>query len=302
MRIAVAATPHVAIPTLEAILNSEHQLISVITQPDRMAGRGQEMKATPVAEWAASKNIPLLKPLDSSELREVSASVDCVVTVGYGVLLPEAIINIPLHGFLNLHFSLLPRWRGAAPVQRSIQAGDQETGVTVFKLDRGMDTGPIYVQKNFHIPQDFRSAELFQSLSVLGAQAVLETLNEIRDGVSPREQNDLDASVAPKISKADALISWAKSGDEILRNLKAFYPSPVAWTQFRGEVLRIESARNSTIEGLKPGQLHISDGGLHIGTGTTALQLLQVVPAGKKSTDVKAWLNGARIQAGEYFE
>lgn len=302
MRIAVAATPSVALPTLEALLNSPHQLVFVITQPDRVAGRGKQMTATPVAQWATSNNIPVLKPQNPSELGEISTSVDCVITVGYGVLLPEEIINIPLHGYLNLHFSLLPKWRGAAPVQRSIQAGDQETGVTVFRLDRGMDTGPIYIQKSFKIPENFRSAELFQSLSSLGAGAVLETLKVIESGALPIIQSELDASLAPKISKIDALISWESSAEEILRNIKAFFPSPVAWTNFRGEVLRIESAGSSVVEGLKPGELKISDGQLHVGTGKGAIELHQLVPAGKKSTDVKAWLNGARIQASEYFE
>lgn len=301
MRLAVAATPSVAIPTLDAISKSEHQLAAVITQPDRAAGRGKELRATPVADWAHAKQIPILKPAEPSDLREISESVDCVVTVGYGVILPEAIINLPKYGYINLHFSLLPKWRGAAPVQRAIQAGDSQTGVTVFKLDRGMDTGPIYIEKKFSIPENFRSAELFESLSQIGATAVLEALDAIDLGTTPKPQVGLE-SVAPKISKEEARISWLQPSDEILRKIKAFYPAPVAWTNFRGESLRIESAKISSTTDLPSGQLRIIDGELHVGTSEGALEIINIIPAGKKSIDVKSWLNGARIQSGEQFE
>ncbi|CAB4867611.1 unannotated protein [freshwater metagenome] len=302
MRLAVAATPSIAIPTLRALSDSEHDLVAIITQPDRGAGRGKELRQTPVASWAISNEIPLLKPLDSDELIEISESVECVVTVGYGVILPESIINLPKHGYLNLHFSLLPKWRGAAPVQRAIQAGEKETGVSIFKLDRGMDTGPIYLQKKIAIPDEFRSQELFEALSEIGAMAVLETLQGIDEGVKPIPQSENNATIAAKISKEEARIEWNLSSSQIFRNIKAFYPAPIAWTLFRNEVVRIESAKISGMDDLTPGELRVINRGLHVGTQDGALEILTIVPAGKKSIDVGSWLNGARIQGNERFE
>ena len=176
MRLAVAASPEVAIPTLEALLGSSHELVSVISQPDRPAGRGKVLTPTPVSEWALAHQLPLLRPDSKEEIAAAVEDVDCVVTIGYGVLLPESILSIPRYGFLNLHFSLLPRWRGAAPVQRAIEAGDAVTGVTVFQLDAGMDTGPIYVQESYPISAETTAGELLDELSKFGPKLIAETL------------------------------------------------------------------------------------------------------------------------------
>ena len=300
MRIAVAATPQVAIPTLDALLTSPHQLIGVITQPDRAAGRGKEFRQSEVGDWAESHEIPLLKPKHPTELIEYSKSLDCVVTVGYGVLLPPEVFNAPKYGYLNLHFSLLPKWRGAAPVQRAIQAGDKESGVTVFKLNEGMDTGPISVQKSFTIPEGFRSAELFTELAKLGATAVLETLTVIESGFNPVAQIDEGVSKAGKISKDDARLDWNRTSIEVLRDIRAFYPSPIAWTNFRGENLRIENAAMSS-EKLTSGAIKVVNGSLFVGTKDGSLEILKLIPAGKKSIDTKSWLNGARITQEDHF-
>ena len=300
MRIGVAATPLVAIPTLEALSASTHELVAVITQPDRAAGRGKEMRQSEVGKWATSNGIQLIKPNEPSELLEISKAVDCVITVGYGVLLPAEVFNAPRYGYLNLHFSLLPKWRGAAPVQRSIQAGDAVTGVTIFKLDEGMDTGPIYIQKTLSIPADYRSSELFRELSILGASAVLEALVKIDGNEEPIAQTNSGASRAPKISKDDARIDWIRTSDEILRDVRAFFPSPIAWTSFRDETIRIERAVISH-EKLRPGALSASSDSLHVGTGDGSLQIMQLTPAGKKSVDAKSWLNGARISSQDNF-
>lgn len=301
MRLAVAATPGVAIPTLEAILKSEHDLVAVITQPDRAAGRGKGLRESEVGEWAKARGLTLLKPLESKEMIGLAKTVDSVLTVGYGVLLPEELISIPKFGFLNLHFSLLPKWRGAAPVQRAIQAGDAVSGVTVFELDQGMDTGPIYVQRSFDIPDGFRSADLFESLGTLGASAVMETLSMIAGGAKPTPQNPNGSSKANKISKEEARIDWNRKSIDITRDIRAFFPAPMSWTHFRGEVIRIESAQNSETE-IGPGVLKADEGRLLVGTGEGSVEVLRIIPAGKKSLDASAWLNGARITEIDCFE
>jgi len=301
VRLAVAATPGVAIPTLDAILESEHELVAVITQPDRAAGRGKELRESHVGQWANNRGIPLLKPIESKEILDLAKSVDCVLTVGYGVLLPIDLISIPKFGFLNLHFSLLPQWRGAAPVQRAIQAGDPISGVTVFQLDQGMDTGPIYIQKSFDVPDGFRSADLFESLSILGAGAVLETLSLMASGAKPQPQLPNGSSKANKISKEEARINWNRTNLEILRDIRAFFPSPICWTHFRGEVIRIESAQMSVAR-ITPGVLKVEEGRVLVGTGEGSVEILRVIPAGKRPLEAGAWLNGARLTETDCFE
>jgi len=301
VRIAVAATPRVAIPTLEALLNSEHELVAVITQPDRAAGRGKELRESEVSDWAADLGIPVFKPLESMEMVDIARSVDCVITIGYGVLLPAELISIPKWGFLNLHFSLLPRWRGAAPVQRAIQAGDKVTGVTVFELDEGMDTGPIYTQKSFDIPDGFRSAELFDSLSALGAEAVLESLARMSGGAKPVPQTSIGSSKAKKISKEEARVNWQLSSLEITRDIRAFFPAPISWTQFRGEIIRIESAQLAEPR-IAPGSLKVVGGKVLVGTADGSIEILRIIPAGKKPQEATSWQNGARLAETDSFE
>ena len=302
MRLAVAATPDVALPTLREILKSEHELIAVITQPDRPAGRGKELRETPVSAWAKANSVKLIKPENPSELKEISKEVDCVITIGYGVILPEEIISRPKNGYLNLHFSLLPRWRGAAPVQRAVEAGDTKTGVTVFQLDKGIDTGPIYIQKEIPVEPQFRSSDLFSKLAEIGAEAVAESLALIEDGATARPQNIEMETHAMKISKEEARIDWSKDSQIILREIKAFYPAPVSWTIFRGDPFRIENAQSSSITGLAQGELKVLANTLHVGTGNGSLEILEIIPAGKKPLHVTAWLNGARISSGEHFD
>ena len=302
MRLAVAATPDVALPTLREILKSEHELIAVITQPDKPAGRGKELRETPVSVWAKTNNVLLIKPENPSELKEISKEVDCVITIGYGVILPEEIINLPKNGYLNLHFSLLPRWRGAAPVQRAIEAGDTKSGVTVFQLDKGMDTGPIYIQKEIQVDPQFRSSDLFSKLAEIGAQAVVESLALIESGVAAHPQNNEMASRAMKISKEEARINWSKNSQNILREIKAFYPAPISWTIFRGDSFRIENAQSSSVTGLAQGELKVLANTLHVGTGDGSIEILEIIPAGKKPLHVSRWLNGARISSGERFD
>ena len=218
----MAATPDVAIPTLNWLITSEHQLLSVITQPDRPAGRGRTLKESVISEWARENDVPCFKPASVTETATLIEGADVLLTIGYGVLLPEELLSIPMHGCLNLHFSLLPRWRGAAPVQRAIEAGDSVSGVTVFQLDPGMDTGPIYSVKRFALDSDITSDELFSELGALGVEAVEDSLNAIKAGIRPEPQKSDGATRAMKISKEECEINWNLDAQLISQKIRAF--------------------------------------------------------------------------------
>ena len=301
MRIAVAATPEVAIPTLDALLASRHELVCVITKPDAPAGRGRALQATTVADWAERNNVTLYKP-DSSELiGELTADLDLVVTIGFGLLLPLEILEKPRYGFINLHFSLLPRWRGAAPVQRAIEAGDSVTGVTVFQLDAGMDTGPIYTSAQIPLSVSTTADQLFQSLAILGVAPVLQTLELVERGERPTAQENAGASRAYKLSKEEGRIDWSLSAEVINRKVNAFNPAPGAWSNFRGQVIKIDKVRFSDQIALA-GQLKVVEKSIYIGTATSALELLEVTPSGKAKMTAASWANGARLGATDMLQ
>jgi methionyl-tRNA formyltransferase len=301
VQIALAATPEVAIPTLEALLLSEHDLVSVITQPDRPAGRGLSLKESPVAIWGKDHGISVQKPVDQAELKTAIVGIDLVITIGFGVIIKEEILDLPKHGFINLHFSLLPKWRGAAPVQRAIEAGDEVTGVTVFKLDKGMDTGPIYRQKEIAMPHKATTESLLQVLSVVGAPVVLDAISAIEANEAPVIQSLDGASRADKLSKEEARIDWQDASFNIERKIRAFYPAPGAWTTFRDEAIKIESANTGEAMAGLPGEIFMEGKDLFVSTPEGSLQILKVKPAGKASMDAISWINGARIEQHERF-
>jgi len=294
VRIAVAATPEVAIPTLEALRLSSHELAFVITRADAPAGRGRELQASPVAQWAQQNDVEVKKPDTAAEIGELVMGLDLVITIGYGFILPENILKIPKYGFINLHFSLLPRWRGAAPVQRAIEAGDNVTGITVFKLDKGMDTGPIYLSAEVPLTRDCNSAELFEILANMATKPVLESLQLIAAGQPPKVQLESGASRANKLSKEEGRIAWNTPAITIERKVNAFNPNPGAWSNFRGQNLKIDKVR-ATEEVLPIGQMDLIDKSVLVGTSTNALELVEVTPAGKARLSATAWANGARI-------
>lgn len=301
MRICIAATPSVAIPTLEAILASDHEIVSVITRPDAPAGRGRGLKSSAVSDWASANGIKLHKPESIDEISLLVAASDLVITIGFGVLLPETTLNIPKHGFINLHFSLLPRWRGAAPVQRALEAGDSITGVTVFQLDAGMDTGPIYTSLPFDIEPSVNTSELLLDLSSLGVQAVLSAISQIENGESPKVQSGDGATRANKLSTEEAQINWSKNSLEIVNKIRAFYPNPGAWSTFRAMKIKIESAKVSELI-LKPGVIALQGRSVVVGTGNGAIELLSVKAAGKSAMSAQDWANGQHLLPNEKFE
>jgi len=302
VRLAVAASPEVAIPTLELLLEQGFDLRAVITQPDRPSGRGLSVKESPVSKWAAMHQLPVHKPVSQEELALCVKEFDLVITIGFGLLIKEEVLNIPKYGFINLHFSLLPSWRGAAPVQRSIEAGDKQTGVTVFKLDKGMDTGPIYRQQKIEIPNGVTTPKLLTELALIGAPLVLDTISAIKANEPPTPQSDNGASKAEKLSKDEGRINWHESADAIDRKIRAFFPSPGTWTTFRSEPIKLEKVSISTQSLLQPAQIHVINKQLFVGTGTTAIVLEEVRPSGKASMSAQSWANGARISENESFE
>ena len=233
MRVSVAATPNAAIPTLNWLLHSSHELVFVITRPDSPAGRGLIPQESIVGRWARTHNLECIKPVASAELFDSLARTDLVITIGYGVILPEKILSVPRYGFINLHFSLLPAWRGAAPVQRSILGGDQISGVTVFALDSGMDTGPIYHQQAMPIDPYENAGDLLVRMAEIGPEVLAESITLIEEGVLPKMQLLNGASYATKVTKGEARIDWQKSAISVHRQLRAFTPEPGTRTTWR---------------------------------------------------------------------
>ena len=302
MQIAVAATPEVAIPTLELLLKSGKNLVAVITQPDRPAGRGLTLKETPVSLWAKEHQIPVHKPNSQDELAEIVKSFDLVITIGFGMIIREEILALPKFGFINLHFSLLPRWRGAAPVQRAIEAGDLVTGVTVFQLDRGMDTGPIFRKVTVDVGNGATSESLLSDLADLGAKPVIETIDAISAGEIPRVQESSGATRANKLSKEEGRIDWSLPVEVIDRKIRAFYPNPGSWTTFRGAIVKIEKVAIHTGQPGTPGALSAINRELVVSCGEGSLMVKELQPTGKPVMAASAWLNGAQLKENERFE
>ena len=301
MKVAVAASPEVAIPSLEYLLNSKHELALIISRPDNQVGRGRELTPTAVSHWAKSNGIELYCPKKASDFDDRLKSFDLVITIGYGLLLPDYILVQPKHGFINLHFSLLPKLRGAAPAQRAIINGLAETGVTVFQLDSGMDTGPIYLQTKHSIKPNTTAGELLDELAQLGPSAIGETLSAIENGIEPVAQDHSLATSAAKLTKSEAQIDWSETAENIVNRILGFAPNPGATAKFRGEVLRISKARVSE-HSLSLGEISLLSGSVLVGTSTSAVELLEVTPAGKKAMSATAWANGARFTVGETIE
>ena len=303
MIVAVAATADVAIPTLEWLVKSEYQLLRVITTPDSKAGRGKVLTPSPVAMWADTNKLEISKPDTHEEMKNAFQGVDVVVAIAYGRILTKDVLNIPKHGFLNLHFSLLPAYRGAAPVQRSILSGDVVTGISIFKIDENLDTGPIYLQNEFKIPENSTSDEVLGELAYLGASAFGAVLEMIEQGVAPSAQSATGVSFAPKISKVEAKLDWHLPAEKIINAVRAFTSNPGAWTSHRGSLLKItEIGQHGGEQKLEPGVLCAAGKRLFIGTASDSVEIMKIIPAGKKEMPASDWINGARLTDGEVFE
>ena len=298
MRIVFGGTPDVAIPSLDALAGSRHELVAVVTRPDAPSGRGKKLTASPVAQRAAELGIEVLKPQRPRDeefvARLAELAPDCCPVVAYGALLPQRVLDIPQHGWVNLHFSLLPAWRGAAPVQHAILAGNKTTGATTFRIVLELDAGPVFATVTEPIRPDDTAGDLLHRLSVSGARLLVTTLDGIEDGTltpTPQPESDGQLSYASKISVDDARIDWKEPADVVDRLIRACFPAPGAWTTFEGERFKINSARISDAV-LPPGVLDVTKRSVRVGTGTQALALGEVQTQGKKPMAAADWARG----------
>jgi methionyl-tRNA formyltransferase len=306
MRVVFAGTPEVALPALAAVADSAHELAGVVTRPDAPTGRGRRLTPSPVAEAAEALGVPVLKPGHPREpdfqdaLRALSP--DACPVVAYGALLPQSALDIPLRGWINLHFSLLPAWRGAAPVQHAIWAGDDVTGATTFRIVKELDAGPTYGLMTETIRPDDTAGALLGRLAEGGAGLLVATLDGLADGsLEERPQLGDDVSFAPKITVDDARVDWSQAAALIDRQVRACTPTPGAWTTYAGERLKLGPV--SLADGsLPPGELMAGKTAVVVGTGTRALRLGEVQAVGKRPMPAADWARGLRLGGGEVLE
>jgi methionyl-tRNA formyltransferase len=293
------------VPSLDLLLRSGHEVVAVLTRPDARSGRGRSLSRSPVAERADAAGIPVLQPRSPREpeflAQLAELAVDCAPVVAYGALVPQAALDLPRHGWVNLHFSLLPAWRGAAPVQHAVMAGDEITGACTFRLEAGLDTGPVYGTVTEPIGRRDTAGDLLDRLAVSGAQLLLATLDGIEAGaLQPQPQPAEGISLAPRIEVADARVEWALPAHVVDRQVRGVTPAPGAWTTWRGDRLRLGPVEPlPTSLGLEPGELAVGTSGVLVGTGRGAVRLGDVQPAGKRMLPAADWARGARPAAGE---
>ena len=308
MRLVFAGTPDVAVPALQALLDSDrHQVVAVLTRPDAPAGRGQRPARSPVATLADKAGLIVLTPRRLADpeflVRLGELAPDCCPVVGYGALVPRVALDIPRHGWVNLHFSLLPAWRGAAPAQAAIRHGDEITGATTFALEEGLDTGPVYGTVTEVIrPQD-TAGELLSRLADAGAELLVATLDGIADGtLRPVPQPAEGVSHAPKLSAKDAQVDFSAPAFAVHRQVRAVTPAPGAWTRFRDQRVGLGPVELADVDGLGPGELLVGKREVLVGTATSAVRLGAVTAPGKRAMPAPDWARGARPQPRERFE
>lgn len=301
MRLVFAGTPEVAVPSLDAIVASGHELVGIVTRPDAPAGRGRKLVASPVAQRAEELGLPVLRP-DHPRDAEFQAALrdlrpDCCPVVAYGALLPQSALDIPAHGWVNLHFSVLPSWRGAAPVQHSIWAGDEVTGATTFRIVKAMDAGPTFGVMTERIRPTDTAGDLLGRLAEGGAGLLVATLDGIEDGsLEARAQQAEGVSLAPKITVEDALVDWAEPAVAVDRRIRACTPGPGAWTTYDSERFKLGPVTaDPDHEPLPPGRISVSKSAVLVGTGTTPVRLGLVKAFGKKEMAAADWARGVRV-------
>jgi methionyl-tRNA formyltransferase len=305
MRVVFAGTPEPALPSLHAIAESQHDLVGVVTRPDAPAGRGRRLVASPVALAAEQLGVPVLKPDHPRDpdfqqaLRDLAP--DACPVVAYGALLPQSALDIPTHGWINLHFSVLPNWRGAAPVQHSIWAGDEVTGATTFRIVKALDAGPTFGLMTERIRPTDTAGDLLERLAEGGAGLLVATLDGIADGsLEAREQPEDGVSLAPKLTTEDARIDWSHPAIAVDRRIRACTPAPGAWTTLAGE--RVKLGPVTMADGALPaGEIMVGKNTVVVGTGTAAVRLGDVQAVGKRQMPAADWARGLRLESGAVF-
>jgi methionyl-tRNA formyltransferase len=297
LRVIFAGTPDFAAKHLEALVGSQHQVVAVYSQPDRPAGRGKKLQASAVKQLALTHDIPVFQP-ESLKLAEAQAQLaeidaDIMVVVAYGLILPKTVLDTPRLGCLNVHGSLLPKWRGAAPIQRAIWAGDLVSGVTIMQMDEGLDTGDMLFKSEVQISESETSASLYEKLALIGPKALVESLDNLSD-LTPEPQDDSAATYAKKLSKEEAQLDWQVAALQLERNVRAFNPWPIAWFNVNDNAIKVRDAQviQKAPSSAKPGEIFRADKtGIYVATSDGALQLLTIQVPGKKAMPVADVLN-----------
>lgn len=302
LKIIYAGTPEFAVPALDALIRSSHQLVAVYTQPDRPAGRGRKLKFSPVKECALLHGIDVIQPQTFKNQVDVerfqSYCADLMVVAAYGILLPPVILQAPRLGCINIHGSLLPRWRGAAPVQRAILAGDKQTGITLMQMDAGLDTGAMLAKASVHIDENITAGELHDALKLLGSDLLMNNLEAIeKSAINAQPQDDTSACYAAKLTKQEALIDWNKPAELIHREIRAFNPSPVSHTELQGKNVKIWSAGLTGQSSTEPAGCVISHDkqGIQVSCGEGVLSIKEIQFAGKKRGTAEQLLNSRKL-------
>jgi methionyl-tRNA formyltransferase len=305
VRIVFAGTPGTALPSLAAILDSHHEVSAVLTRPDAPAGRGRKLKPSPVAQMAMDAGVEVLRPQRPRDpdflARLAELRPDCAAVVAYGGLLPKAALDVPKHGWVNLHFSLLPAWRGAAPVQHAILAGDEMTGASTFQIEEELDSGPVYGVVTEPVRATDTSGDLLERLAFSGARLLVATLDGIEDGsLVAQPQSPDGVSWAPKLTAVDAEVDWSAPALRVDRLIRACTPDPGAWTTFRGERLKLRPVRiDPETTDLAVGELRDNRDQVLAGAASHAVVLGEVQPQGRRAMPARAWARGARLEPGE---
>ena len=307
MRVIFAGTPDFAASALAALIEAGHEILVVLTQPDRPKGRGMKLTPSPVKTLALQHNLPVWQPENlkdvsiQQQLRDLQA--DVMVVAAYGLLLPAAVLNIPEHGCLNIHASLLPRWRGAAPIQRAIEAGDVESGVCIMQMDVGLDTGDVLLSRNTPITDDTTAAQLHDALAVIGAEAIVEALAKLPELIAV-PQPEAGVTYAQKLSKADAEIDWALGAKQIHNKIRALNPVPGAWSSLNGQVIKVWASSvvemSSTVV---EGSIVVADKqGIAVQTGEGVVLITELQASGSKRMAAAAFVAGHADLLGQKFE
>ena len=302
MKVVIASSSPVAIPLISALnASSTHQLLGLLTNPDKATGRGMHVVANELATWTESLGINIQKPENNDELKKIIENIkpEIVITIAYGRIIPLELLEIPKYGWINVHFSLLPRWRGAAPVQWAILNGDKQTGITVFKLDKGMDTGPVYLEQATPINNDENSDGLLKRLSQIGSDLAIKSLELISEGVTPKPQASIGITLAPKISKNDGKIDWTQSSDQVVNRFRALSSNPGVWSLLGELRVKIDAlVASSLVDQIKPADIVINGERLFVGVLDGVIEILILTPAGRSQMSAAEFIRGLPSREG----